>query len=135
MPARTEIPSRAWIHAHHALRRRLCTDGLRTRLLRIVRPSLSHPACSHTNILFFSRFTSVADVRPQMWGYKRVREIARRMPHYRGEPPMLHPVFAPDGPAAVVVHADGPIPFDAPPIVYSEEDERALEEFARAQGE
>jgi len=78
-------------------------------------------------------FESVADVRPLMWGYKRLREIARRMPHYRGEPDMLHPAFAPDGPAAVVTHADGPVPFDTPHIVYSEKDERALEEFTRAQ--
>jgi alcohol oxidase len=92
--------------------------------------SLSPIQLSHKQ--FF--FTSVADVRPLMWGYKRLREIARRMPHYRGEPPMLHPTFAPDGPAAVVADADGPIPFDTPRIVYSEEDDRALEEFARAQG-
>ncbi|KAH9013887.1 GMC oxidoreductase-domain-containing protein [Lactarius pseudohatsudake] len=55
------------------------------------------------------------------------------MPHFRGEPPMLHPKFAPGGPASVIAHAEGPILFDAPRVVYSEEDERALEEFARAQ--
>jgi hypothetical protein len=97
------------------------------------RPSLSLSSSSHKQFIF-SRYTSVADVRPLMWGYKRQREIARRMPHYRGEPPKLHPAFAPGGPAAVFAHADGPIPFDTPRIVYSEEDERALEEFVRAQG-
>ena len=56
------------------------------------------------------------------------------MPHFRGEPPALHPAFAPTGPASVLAHAEGPVPFDSPRIVYSEEDERALEEFARAQG-
>ena len=69
-----------------------------------------------------------------MWGYKALREIARRMPHFRGEPPVLHPAFPPGGPASVVAHAEGPIAFDTPRIVYSEEDERALEEFARANG-
>ena len=69
-----------------------------------------------------------------MWGYKFMREVARRMPHFRGEPHVLHPAFAPGGPASVITHADGPVPFDAPRIVYSEEDERALEEFVRAQG-
>ncbi|SRR6266702_896176 len=69
-----------------------------------------------------------------MWGYKFAREIARRMPHFRGEPPVLHPAFAPGGPASVVARAEGPVPFDAPRIVYSEEDERALEAFARANG-
>ncbi|KAH9055344.1 alcohol oxidase-like protein [Lactarius vividus] len=78
-------------------------------------------------------FPSNADVRPLTWVYKFMREIARRMPHFRGEPPMLHPKFAPGGPASVIAHADGPVPFDAPRIVYSEEDERALEEFARAE--
>ena len=56
------------------------------------------------------------------------------MPHFRGEPPALHPAFAPTGPASVLAQAEGPVPFDSPRIVYSEEDERALEEFARAQG-
>ncbi|KAI9439017.1 alcohol oxidase-like protein [Lactarius indigo] len=77
-------------------------------------------------------FKSKADLRPLTWGYKFLREIARRMPHFRGEPPMLHPAFAPGGPASIVAHADGPVPFDAPRIVYSEEDERALEAFAYA---
>ncbi len=79
-------------------------------------------------------FTRVADVRPMTWAYKATREIARRMPHFRGESPMLHPSFAPGRPASVIEHADGPIPFDSPHVVYSEEDERALETFARAKG-
>ncbi|KAI9447382.1 alcohol oxidase-like protein [Lactarius indigo] len=76
---------------------------------------------------------SKADVRPLTWGYKFMREVARRMPHFRGEPPVLHPKFPPGGPASIVAEAEGPVPFDAPRIVYSEEDERALEDFARAQ--
>ncbi len=47
---------------------------------------------------------------------------------------MLHPAFAPGRPASIVVHAEGPVPFDARRIVYSEEDERALEAFAYANG-
>src|SRR6266702_7433996 len=89
------------------------------------------PSSPHKNDNLFSR---KADVQPVMWGYKFLREIARRMPHFRGEPPVLHPAFAQGGPASVVAHAEGPIPFDAPRIVYSEEDERVLEEFVRAQG-
>jgi alcohol oxidase len=81
-------------------------------------------------VLFFRK----ADIQPLIWGYKFTREIARRMPHFRGEPPILHPAFAPGGPASVLSWAEGPVPMDAPRIVYSEEDERALEEFARAQG-
>lgn len=56
------------------------------------------------------------------------------MPHFRGEPSVLHPAFPPDGPASVIAHADGPVPFDTPRIVYSEEDERILEKFVRAEG-
>jgi len=80
-----------------------------------------------------SYLESKADVQPLIWGYKFTREIARRMPHFRGEPPVLHPAFSPEGPASVLARAEGPVPFDAPRIVYSEEDEHALEDFARAQ--
>jgi hypothetical protein len=69
-----------------------------------------------------------------IWGYKFLREIARRMPHFGGEPPDLHPAFAPGWPASIVAHAEGPVAFDMPRIVYSEDDERVLEEFARAKG-
>jgi hypothetical protein len=94
-------------------------------------PSRSPIPLSHAIRLFSTR---MADVQPLIWGYKFTREIARRMPHFRGEPPILHPAFAPGGPASVLALAEGPVPMDAPRIVYSEEDERALEEFARAQG-
>ena len=78
--------------------------------------------------------TSIVDVRPIMWEYKFQCEIMRHMPHFRGEPPMLHPMFPLGGPASLIEYANGPIPFDTPRIVYSEEDERALEEFTCAQG-
>ncbi|KAH9046730.1 hypothetical protein EDB84DRAFT_1558079 [Lactarius hengduanensis] len=42
---------------------------------------------------------------------------------------MLHPASAPGEPASIVERSDGPVPFDAPRIVYSE-DERSLEAFA-----
>jgi len=73
-------------------------------------------------------------VRPLAWGYKSGREIARRMPHFRGEPAALHPAFAPGGPASIIAHAEGPVAFDAPRIVYSDDDERALEAYVRAMG-
>ena len=73
-------------------------------------------------------------MQPLIWGYKFAREVARRMPHFRGEPAALHPAFAPGGPASIVAHAEGPVAFDTPRIVYSEDDERALEAYARANG-
>jgi len=70
---------------------------------------------------FVPRFLELkADVQPLIWAYKFTREIARRMPHFRGEPPALHPAFAPGGPASIVAHAEGPIAFDTPRIVYTE---------------
>lgn len=74
----------------------------------------------------------MADVKPLMLAYKFTREIARRMPHFRGEPPAVHPAFAPGSAAAIVTHAEGPVPFDAPRIEYSDEDERVLETYVRA---
>jgi alcohol oxidase len=56
------------------------------------------------------------------------------MPHFRGEPSQLHPAFPSGGSASVIEHTGGPIPFDTPRIVYSEEEERVLEEFVRSQG-
>jgi hypothetical protein len=73
-------------------------------------------------------------MQPLKWGYKFSREIARRMPHFSGEPLAHHPTFAPGSSASIVTHAEGPVPFDTPRIVYSDDDERALEEFARANG-
>lgn len=73
-------------------------------------------------------------MQPFIWAYKYTREIARRMPHFRGEPSVLHPSFVPGGQACAVEHAEGPVSFDAPRIVYSEEDERAIEAFVRAKG-
>jgi alcohol oxidase len=75
---------------------------------------------------------SMADVKTLTWAYKFTREIARRMPYFRGEPAAVHPAFAPGSAAATVPHAEGPVAFDTPRIEYSEEDERALEAYARA---
>jgi alcohol oxidase len=76
----------------------------------------------------------MADVKPLVWGYKFTREIAHRMSHFRGEPAAAHPAFAPGGTASIVAHAEGPVALDAPRIVYSDEDERALEAYVRAKG-
>ena len=69
-----------------------------------------------------------------MQGYKISREIARRMPHFRGESASLHPSFLPGGSASVTAHAEGPVALNAPRIMYSEEDERALEAYVRKGG-
>ena len=76
----------------------------------------------------------MADVRPLIWGYKFSREIARRMDGFRGEVKGLHPTFAEGSSAALLEKAEGPIPFDSPRIVYSQEDDAAVEKYTREFG-
>ena len=62
--------------------------------------------------------------------YKKAREYARRMPAYRGEAAFFQPLFAVDSPAACQ-ETDSPVSIGAPDIVYSIEDDKAIEEFHR----
>ena len=39
------------------------------------------------------------DMAPQVWMFKKLREIARRMPSYRGEFAAIHPKYAANSPA------------------------------------
>ncbi|KAG8698578.1 hypothetical protein FRC08_005831 [Ceratobasidium sp. 394] len=71
-----------------------------------------------------------ADVDVHIWAYKKCREIARRMPSFRGECAALHPKF-PTGSAAACVRLDGPPPSEAEDLVYTPEDNAAIEEFIR----
>ncbi|EKM52684.1 uncharacterized protein PHACADRAFT_126707 [Phanerochaete carnosa HHB-10118-sp] len=64
------------------------------------------------------------------WGYKRSREYARRMPSYRGEYVPNHPQFA-EGSAALCRGEIQPVDVGAPDIVYTEEDEKAIDEYTR----
>lgn len=75
----------------------------------------------------------MADVTPLIWGYKYTREIARRMPLFCGEAALLHPKF-PAGSKATVVAESSPFPMDTPPIVYTSEDDKAIEQYVRALG-
>ncbi|KAI0310132.1 alcohol oxidase-like protein [Amylostereum chailletii] len=74
---------------------------------------------------------SMADVMPLVWTYKYTREIARRMPLFRGEVASLHPVFPKDSPAQVLVDSEGPVAVDAERIVYTREDDEAIEKHMR----
>ncbi|KAL7280632.1 hypothetical protein ACG7TL_005570 [Trametes sanguinea] len=71
-----------------------------------------------------------ADMALHKWGYKRSRELARRMSSYRGEVASRHPSFNPAGEAAAGPK-HGPVPALAPDILYSAEDERALEDYVK----
>ena len=60
-----------------------------------------------------------------MWHYKSTREIARRMPCYRGELAAAHPAFASASEAACTASAS-PVPVEAADLVYSAADDAAL---------
>ena len=62
-----------------------------------------------------------------------LRELARRMPTYRGEVAACHPRF-PAGSSAACKETDVPVPIDAPDIAYSEADDEAIENFHRDNG-
>jgi len=100
------------------------TTSTRVSLLSVLQPN------PLTHVVLFTR---IADLRPGVGiqVYARDSSPPAALPRGASCPP---PQVCARRPASVVEHADGPIPFDAPRIVYSEEDERALEEFARANG-
>ncbi|CAE6472065.1 unnamed protein product [Rhizoctonia solani] len=74
-----------------------------------------------------------ADVEMHVWMYKRSRETARRMPGYRGEYAPLHPRF-PEGSAASCIRLDGPPSVSVQDLVYTPDDNIAVEEFVRERG-
>jgi alcohol oxidase len=76
---------------------------------------------------YFSKPGDVAQFTPL---YKMARELARRMPVYRGEVPAFHPMF-PAGSPAACTETEGPVPIDTPDIVYSEVDDEAIAKFSR----
>ena len=90
------------------------------------RPSLKY-SVFHSLTDFLSRPSDIAALR---WAYKRGREASRRMASYRGEYAPCHPVFPKDSQAACNDDAK-PVPMQAPDIVYTEEDNKALDEYLR----
>ncbi|KAH8826569.1 GMC oxidoreductase-domain-containing protein [Flagelloscypha sp. PMI_526] len=76
-------------------------------------------------------FTKKSDVEVLMWGYKKSRELARRMAAYRGA--VMKPSFS-SGSQADFTGSPGeeaPVDIQAKDIEYSEEDEKAVEEYVR----
>jgi len=63
-----------------------------------------------------------ADLSPQVWAYKRNREIIRQMPSFQGEYAPTHPLF-PAGSKAACNGND--------PLEYSKEDDAAIEDWVR----
>jgi alcohol oxidase len=65
-----------------------------------------------------------SDLTMQVWAYKMMREIARRLPYYKGELELGHPQF-PQGSKATF--SEG-----VEEYVYDEQDDRVIEEWIRA---
>ena len=90
-------------------------------------------AISFTILIFKCSISSPADLVVLRWAYKHVREISRRMEFYRGESQVRHPSFA-EGSQAATQLAGVPAEINAPKIVYSKEDDDAIDEFHRRSG-
>ncbi|KAF8164001.1 GMC oxidoreductase-domain-containing protein [Pholiota molesta] len=71
-----------------------------------------------------------ADLVILRWGYKKSRELARRMQSFRGDVVVAHPQFKPDSNAATSLTAS-PVDLSAANIVYTKEDDDAIDEYHR----
>lgn len=78
--------------------------------------------------------TRYSDLPLLNWLYKKSRELARRMPSYRGEVAAYHPKF-PAGSPAAVKERDIPVSATAPDIMYSDADNEAICKYHRDTGE
>ncbi|KAG1864381.1 GMC oxidoreductase-domain-containing protein [Suillus subluteus] len=81
-------------------------------------------------VAIFAPLAGPSDIVPLDFGYKKTREVFRRMASYRGEVTAGHPDF-PEGSAAACREASGPVDLNAPDIVYTAEDDEAINHFHR----
>ncbi|KAF4965138.1 hypothetical protein FSARC_7005 [Fusarium sarcochroum] len=70
------------------------------------------------------------DVKKHIWGYKKQREVMRRMESYRGEFATWHPPFPATSEAACVERTE-PLGKNVSPIQYTREDDAIIEQFVR----
>ncbi|KAF8655059.1 hypothetical protein AX16_003260 [Volvariella volvacea WC 439] len=72
-----------------------------------------------------------ADLATLKWGYKKSRELARRLGVYRGEFLPGNPKFPQGSNALCSDQAPGPVSVTAADIKYTAEDDKAIEEYNR----
>ena len=89
-----------------------------------------HPLVPSCIVIYNS---SPADVDLLRWAYKKGREMARRMASYRGEYEPGHPRF-PKGSQAATNASASPVDISFPDIVYSAEDNEAIDTYCRETG-
>jgi len=87
--------------------------------------SLTSPSAIDFDPGFFSH---PLDIKKHTWMYKKQREIARRMPCFRGEFAACHPPFSPESPVACVRLTTSP-PETVTDLQYSAEDDAVLEKW------
>ncbi|KAG9228998.1 putative alcohol oxidase [Amylocarpus encephaloides] len=71
-----------------------------------------------------------SDIKKQVWAYKMSREIARRLPYYKGELELGHPKFK-DGSNAAINETTTTTDIKAKDIEYSKDDDAAIEDWVR----
>ncbi|PPQ91713.1 hypothetical protein CVT25_012854 [Psilocybe cyanescens] len=71
-----------------------------------------------------------ADLVVLRWGYKKCRELARRMKHYAGDLVNGHPKFK-EGSNAATIQSAPPQALSNPDIVYTKEDDDAIDQYHR----
>ena len=94
---------------------------------------MSWPAKANICRYIHSTIFSPADLVILRWAYKHAREIGRRMEYYHGDLLVGHPTFA-EGSQAATQQAGTPVEISAPKIVYSKEDDDAIDEYHRRNG-
>jgi alcohol oxidase len=72
--------------------------------------------------------SSPSDLKKQLWAYKMSREIARRLPYYKGELELGHPKFKEGSKAALF---SGEQQDEIKDIEYSAEDDAAIEDWIK----
>lgn len=72
-----------------------------------------------------------ADVATLVWGYKKSRELARRMPVFRGEYLPANPQFKAGSAAECKGETSGPAALETKDIEYTAEDEKEVERYVR----
>ncbi|KDR75994.1 hypothetical protein GALMADRAFT_139756 [Galerina marginata CBS 339.88] len=71
-----------------------------------------------------------ADLVILRWAYKKSRELARRMKYFAGDLVIGHPKFK-DGSSAAPKQSDAPAALSAPEIVYTKDDDDAIDRYHR----
>lgn len=95
--------------------------------VHITGPSVDDPVDFDTGFLADPKGL---DIKKHVWAYKRQRELARRMPCFRGEVADWHPAFPADS-AAAPVTLEKQLPDDVENITYTEDDDKIIEEHIR----